>query len=65
MTTKPEADQAAAKMAQMLLQWDQELKSAASWERAKLLARARRMDFMALLAAGFTEQQALFLVKPN
>lgn len=65
MTTKPEADQAAAKMAQLLLQWDQELKSATHWERTKLQARAKRMDYMALLAAGFSEQQALFLVKPN
>ena len=65
MNKQAETDQAAVKLAQQLQQVAKELDSATQWERSKLFARARRQDFMALLAAGFTEQQALFLVKPN
>ena len=64
MNKQAENDQAAVKTAQQLQQLSKELDSATHWERTKLVARARRQHFMALLAAGFSEQQALFLVKP-
>lgn len=64
MNKQAENDQAAVKLAQQLQQISKELDSAAHWEQTKLVARARRQQFMALLAAGFSEQQALFLVKP-
>lgn len=65
MNKQAETDQAAVKQAQLLQQIAKDLESAQHWERTKLLARARRQEFMALLAAGFSEQQALFLVKSN
>lgn len=64
MNKQAENDQEAVKLAQQLQQLSKELDSATHWERTKLMARARRQQFMALLAAGFSEQQALFLVKP-
>lgn len=65
MNKQAETDQAAVKLAQQLQQVAKDLESAQYWERTKLLARIRRQEFMALLAAGFSEQQALFLVKPH
>lgn len=65
MNKQTDADKDAVKLAQQLQNLAKELDSATHWERTKLLARARRQEFLALLAAGFSEQQALFLVKPH
>ena len=65
MNKQTDADKEAVKLAQQLQNIAKALDSAQEWERMKLIARIRRQEYMALLAAGFTEQQALFLVKPN
>ena len=65
MNKQTDADKEAVKLAQQLQNIANALDSAQEWERMKLIARIRRQEYMALLAAGFTEQQALFLVKPN
>ena len=65
MNKQTDADKEAVKLAQQLQNIAKALDSAQEWERMKLIARIRSQEYMALLAAGFTEQQALFLVKPN
>lgn len=65
MNKQTESEKTAVKQAQLFQQWAQELDSAAHWERTKLLAKSKRLEYMAFLAAGFTEQQALVLVKSN
>ena len=58
-TTKAEED--AVKLAQIIKEWALRIASPAYREMRRVQARDRRIKYLALIEAGFTEDQALIL----
>jgi hypothetical protein len=62
LPTEKERDENAARMAQLLQMALEEVKTPAYRDRMKFEALEKREKFLALMNAGFTESQALYLV---
>ena len=63
MTDQNKGEKQAAELARALKLWTDEMCSPAYFERLRLAAVDRRARYASNLAAGFTEAQALELVK--
>jgi hypothetical protein len=57
--TPANQDQAAVKLAQLLKHWAESLLNPVYRERIRLVAKERRLRYLALVEAGFSEAQAL------